>query len=681
MDNLFDFDHVLAYIVAGLLITIFVLLFNNRLYVYKEHDNNKQLKNQNERLALVMQTGKLQLWIYNTESRHYILLSEKGEFTQELNPIDFARSFDLSDFELLRTAIFDISENKRLSSTVKVRSNTSEESVKYYDIHLSIVSKNSKGQVISILGIQHDVTLEHEKKQHTNELLMRYHTVFNSSLIDMLYYDKDGVLTEINDTACKTYQIEDRKQLLARKPRLHDDPIYKNIALSEASSTHMTSLIDFSSKDEELYGALPVGFKGKAYYESMVNVVYNRQGELDGIYIAGRNITEMVESFHQQQAGAIQLKKATQHIQEYIDDFNYALQVSNVQLVNYYPDHFTMEISNTIGTSQIKFSQLRCIRIATPRYRRAVSSILNRMDRRTTQAIEQTIETEIRDKKGRQISLMFNMIPIMDEHGRVDHYFGTFRNMTDIVETERHLAIETKKAQEAELLKESFLTNMSYEIRTPLSSVLGFADLFETEHDEEDEAKFVEEIKKNTNTLLQLINDILFLSKMDADMLEFKYEDFDFAEYFDTYCQMGWSGVSPEVKTYIENPYDHLVINGDAEQLGKAIQKLCNNATYFTTQGSIRAKYEYRREELVIIIEDTGTGIDKDTLPKVFDRFVRNKDEQLCGTGLDMPIIESLIKKMGGSIEIQSEVGKGTTVWVFLPCQAKNVEKKREILA
>ena len=159
-------------------------------------------------------------------------------------------------------------------------------------------------------------------------------------------------------------------------------------------------------------------------------------------------------------------------------------------------------------------------------------------------------------------------------------------------------------------------------------------------------------------------------------MVDFKHDDFDFAELFESFCQMGWVSLTPEVRTFIENPYEHLVINGDVEQLGKAIQILCAASANFTRKGTVRAKYEYRREELVIIIEDTGGGIDPETLPKVFERFVRDKQERFCGTGLDLPIVEALIKKMGGSVEMTSELGKGTTAWIFLPCKPKVVERK-----
>ena len=417
------------------------------------------------------------------------------------------------------------------------------------------------------------------------------------------------------------------------------------------------------------------------YYEATINTIRDKNGNREGIYIAGRNVTEMVESFKQQQQGAIQLKEATRHIQEYIDNINYALRVSNVRLVNYYPESFTLDISDSVGNSQLRLSQLRCIRLAMPQYRRIASSILNRMDHHSPRDIEQIIETEIRDQKKRQISLMFNLVPIIDKEGQVERYFGMFRNMTDLIETERRLALETQKAQEGELLKQSFLTNMSYEIRTPLNTILGFAELFESEHNEADETVFVEEIKRNTNTLLQLINDILFLSKLDADMVEFKHEDFDFAEVFSSFCQIGWSRINPNITAHTENPYNHLVISGDIEHLGKAIQMLCAISASYTKEGTVRAKYEYRRDELVIIIEDTGVGFDAETVNNAFKRFGRDKDEQLYGSGLDLPIIQALIQKMGGSIELQSEKHKGTTAWIFLPCKAKVIDKKRDFIA
>jgi signal transduction histidine kinase len=255
--------------------------------------------------------------------------------------------------------------------------------------------------------------------------------------------------------------------------------------------------------------------------------------------------------------------------------------------------------------------------------------------------------------------------------------------MTDMVETEHRLAIETQKAQETELLKQSFLMNMSYEIRTPLNNVVGFAELFETEHDEEDEPFFVEQIKKSSNTLLDLINDILFLSRLDANMIEYKKSFVDFAQVFESHCQMGWSNISSSVKAQVDCPYESLVVNIDEANLGKAIERLCFVAATYVKEGTISVRCEYRRGELTISMEDTGEGLDAETLPHIFDRFIRNKKQELVGTGLDLPIVQSLIQQMGGTIDIESELGKGTTVWLSVPCEAqmvnRRVSKKNEL--
>ena len=496
----------------------------------------------------------------------------------------------------------------------------------------------------------------------------------------MVFFDKYGVLTDINEKACEQFGVKNRDDVIKGHYLLQNNPFFSGVNIYQMENTRSTSLLDYASHQDPMFHIDNLGSNGIVYYESTINPIHNAKGELEGIYMAGRNVTEMVESFHHQQEGFKKLRQATRSIKTYIDNVNYALQVSDVRLVNYYPSTHTMEISVNINETQLRFSQLRCIRLGAPRFRRAISSALNRMDHRTEIPLQTVIETEIPDKQRRHVWLQFSMVPMKDEEGRVERYFGMCRNMTQMVETELQLAIETQKAQETELLKQAFLTNMSYEIRTPLNTVVGFAELFESEHDVADEPLFVEEIRRNSNSLLSLVNDILFLSRLDANMIEYKKEECDFAMLFDSWCQLGLSNVSPEVKVLVENPFSRLLVDIDIEQVGKVIEKLCAVAVDFTQKGSILAKCEYIQGQLSVVIEDTGRGIDPQTLPHVFERFVRDEGEMLCGTGLDFPIVQALVEQMGGSIELQSETGKGTTVLVIIPCEASVIERRRELI-
>ena len=671
--------YVLA-VVAMLLVVILVVVSYNRFYMKRANEANARKKEQNAHLALVLQAGRLRIWKYYLATRQYHFLSEEGSMEQRYNPIDFAQFFDRDDFEKLRAIIFDICEGKKSGAVLTMVSNAKDEAyLRHYEVSVSVDQRDSKGRVLSIFGIQHDVTEEYRRLEAVNQLLLRYHTVFSTSLIDMVYYDNKGVLRDINKRACQSFGVPNREFVLNNEFLLKNNPIFADVDLETMSNTRTSCIVDVGNYNDSIYHTDEFGLTDKKmFYDSTINPIRDANGKLEGVYMAGRDITEMVVSYHRQKEGAERLRKVTEDIRQYISNINYALRISDIRMVNYYPKSFTLELSDNISKSQMKLSQLRCIRLATPRFRRTVSSVLNRMDHLSRYNIQVNIETEIRDKKGRQIWLLFNLVPMLDANGKVERYFGMCRNMTDMVETENRLAVETKKAQETELLKQSFLSNMSYEIRTPLNNVVGFAGLFNTPHDEADEPAFVEQIKINSNNMLSLVNDVMLLSSLDANMVEYHKDYIDFAQVFASHCQIGWSTANTQVKTVIDNPYDSLVVNIDQEHVGKVIEKLCWLSALTLKEGYVMARYEYRRGELLITIEDTGDGIPEEGMAHLFDRFVHNVDNHLLGTGLDLPIVQAMVNQMGGTIEMESTLHKGTTAWVSIPCEAKNIERRHE---
>ena len=593
--------------------------------------------------------------------------------------MEFAKLFHRDDVEQMRSILFDIFDGKRDSGKLDMRSRAVKESnCRHYEVSISVVSRDDRGVPTSLMGIQHDVTDEYRRQEKIRQLLMRYHTIFDSSLLDMLYYDKNGVLNDLNDRAIKAFHVSSREQVLNGSFLLENNPFFNQVPLEQMKNSHTSSIVNFKDFEDDKYRLDDFALRGTMYYESTINPIRDEQGELLGVYMAGRDVSEMVNSYHRQQESVRQLQKGTEDIKQYIANIDYALSVTKVQMVNYYPQAYTFEIVNRETRQKLRMSQLRCIRLATPRFRRTVNCLLNRMDHLTKNSISQAIETEIRDEKGRQIWLMFNMVPMLDADGNVERYFGTYRDVTNTVETEQQLAVETKKAQEAELVKQAFLTNMSYEIRTPLNNIIGYAGLFTGEHDEHDETFFVEQIKQNTNDLLVLVNDILYISRLEAKMEEYQKEEVDFAQVFEGKCQMGLTTIKPGVTPIIHQPYNSLVVDIDLKHVSMIIQRLCVLSCMTTTQGSITASYEYRRGELTINIENTGAGLSAEELSHIFEHFSRDVKGRLKGSGLDMPIVQQLIEQMGGTIDIQSDYGKGTSVWVSIPCTASKIDKKRE---
>ena len=161
-------------------------------------------------------------------------------------------------------------------------------------------------------------------------------------------------------------------------------------------------------------------------------------------------------------------------------------------------------------------------------------------------------------------------------------------------------------------------------------------------------------------------------------MEEYQKEQIDFAAAFEGYCRNGLSTINPEVQPVIVQPYNSLVVDIDGNHVAMIIQRLCNLACMLTTRGSITASYEYHRGELTIRLEDTGMGFAAEVIPHIFEHFTRRVGGGLIGSGLDLPIVQLLAKQMGGSIEIQSDYGKGTSAWVSIPCTASVIERKRE---
>ena len=660
--------------VAGLVVCYHWLKKRDRWSTFDKDSNTIK------RLSLVMKTGHLRVWIYDKATRCYYQVSDGDGKNEVFNPVEMARLYDLDDFEIFRTAVFEMLEGKLGSKNLIMRSRKNDcEEQHIYEVSLSVASSDKHGNATHLLSIFRDVTEETKRIRDVNELLLRYQTVFDTSLLDMIYYDAHGVLRDLNEKACQTFGVPNRQMATDGSLLLKNNPFFNNIDYEKLENTRTSGIINFSELTDPVYRLEEFGVRGKMYYDSTINPIHNAKGELEGIFMSGCDITEMVESFHRQQQGARKLALISKDIERYIQNINYALRVSDVRLVNYYPQQYILEISDNVGQGQLRLSQLRCIRLGTPRFRRTISSVLNRMDHLSNHQISVNIETEIRDKQGRQIWLLFNMVPMLDAQGNVERYFGLCRNMTDMVETEQRLAIETKKAQETEQLKQAFLTNMSYEIRTPLNNVIGYAELFEAEHDVADEAFFAEQIKTSSDQLLALINDILFLSRLDANMEEYNYEDFDFALSFEEYCHVGWMNAQPGVKTIVENPFSSLVVHIDEANVGQVIRRLCSLSAIYTHSGYIRARCDYHGGRLTISIEDTGIGLPDEVIPHVFDRFGGDQSNSLQETGLTLPICQSVVQQMGGTIEFYSKEGKGSTVWITIPCEAKVIEKNLDI--
>ncbi|WP_161540776.1 PAS domain S-box protein [Rhodothermus marinus] len=262
---------------------------------------------------------------------------------------------------------------------------------------------------------------------------------------------------------------------------------------------------------------------------------------------------------------------------------------------------------------------------------------------------------------------------LYDEHGQHIGYIGLMADVTELVEAERQLKEAKERAEEASRLKSAFLANMSHEIRTPITAILGFAELLDEEleaRQQEDLREFTNIIDRSARRLLMLLNDILDLSKIEANRLELKLHPTDVVDVARQAVQL-MQPLAEEKGLKLElHAEENLMARADPNRLHQVLVNLLSNAIKFTDEGYVRVELGRKKGRIRLVVEDTGCGISPEFLPHLFEPF-RQEHEGLeqkhQGVGLGLAIVKRLIDLMGGQITVQSEPGKGTRFEILLP--------------
>ena len=240
-------------------------------------------------------------------------------------------------------------------------------------------------------------------------------------------------------------------------------------------------------------------------------------------------------------------------------------------------------------------------------------------------------------------------------------------DITPLKETEQKLIIARDKAEELDRLKSAFLANMSHEIRTPLNSIVGFSSLLAETDDREERQEYIKIVETNNELLLQLVSDILDLSKIESGTFDFVRSDLDVNESCMKIIKSMEMKVPETVDLVFEKYMPDCHIYTDKNRFMQVITNFINNALKFTKQGTIALGYEQTApHEIKFYVRDTGFGIPKEKIDSIFERFVK-LNTFVQGTGLGLSICKSLVSQMGGKIGVESTEGDGSCFWFTHP--------------
>ena len=238
----------------------------------------------------------------------------------------------------------------------------------------------------------------------------------------------------------------------------------------------------------------------------------------------------------------------------------------------------------------------------------------------------------------------------------------------DRIRRSQELIEAKRRAEDADKMKSVFLANMSHEIRTPLNAIVGFSEIIAVTENEEDKMEYLEIIQRNSNLLLQLINDILDLSRIESGKSEMHFQQVEISGLVDEVEKVHQLKMKSDVELKVIRPVGEYWTSTDRNRVMQVLFNFLSNAIKNTEKGCITLGLKHEGNWLRLYVSDTGCGISKEKLPQIFTRFEKLNDF-VQGTGLGLSICKSIVERLGGRIEVTSELGEGSTFALYLPYQ------------
>jgi len=514
------------------------------------------------------------------------------------------------------------------------------------------------------LLVAKDITQEMEEQQVNNEMAAKYSKAFDTALIAMSFYSKEGKLLVINEQMKQIIGVQDENLEFFYQTSLFEAPLFRDV-LTPGMTEPIHACQHMYYPDINL----------DKYLEYRIRPAVTDDNEIRYYVVTVRDITGERNLYMEQQATERQLKVTNDEVNKFEQQMNYLLSNTGMFIWRSNLKTRTIDVSRSLRKIHTTFSFDDYLKgIAADQREAANATFFN------PQAHNQSLNF-IRHYSCSPLThtekwYAVSGMPYYGSNSNILGHFGVIRDVTQLMLSQEELRRETARAQESGKLKAAFLANMTHEIRTPLNAIVGFSDLLHMTEAPEDRAEFIRIIRHNCDLLLRLIDDILETSVINDHPQSIEAEDTDFASFFDEVCQTVARRVEePGVVFIKDNPYTNFPSRTDQERTLQVITNFVTNAVKYTRQGHIKVGYRAEsrevdgqsREGIYIYCEDTGAGIPKEKQASIFDRFVKLNDF-VQGTGLGLSICKSIAERCGGAIGVESEGnGKGSTFWLWIP--------------
>ena len=525
-----------------------------------------------------------------------------------------------------------------------------------------IIYSPEPDEIVGLCIDSTDTRKAHEALDRSEKL---FKNIFTNIPVGVEIYDKSGVLTDLNHRDMEIFGVSKKEDAIG--VNFFENP---NIPQEIRNDVLQKNAVDFHLN----YSFQRVGNYYATQKEDSIELytkaskLFDNQGNFNGYVVINIDNTERINAINR------------------VRDFeNFFLLISDYAKVGYAKLNLLnlkgYAIKQWYKNMGEKEDTLLCEVVGTyrnmhPEDRARILHFLEGVKEGTKKDFrsEMRIRRMGTNDKWNWVRMNVVVTKYVPEKGEIE-IIGINYDITELKETEEKLIEARDKAEMMDRLKSAFLANMSHEIRTPLNAIVGFSDLLVETEDIDERREYIKIVRENNDLLLQLISDILDLSKIEAGTFEFVNTDVDVNMLCEDIVRSLQIKVPENVQLVFDHHLSHCHLVSDRNRLHQVISNFVNNAIKFTSQGSIRVGYERKGDLIEFYVADTGIGIGKEEAAHIFERFVK-LNSFIHGTGLGLSICKSIVEQLGGQIGVDSELGKGSRFWFTLPTTEAVMEEE-----
>lgn len=667
-------------IIAASLFFLIIIVAAVVVY-YRQSKARRKLRDTIQQMSLVLHTNSIKVWIYNPVTRKYSWLDRNGETERQYSSFEFSLFYPKDEFEKV---------NDKVTSIVKDDARKSEESTPesfviplqgycLSDINrvLNIVLRmqpilDEYGNVKYIIGIQRDVTDSNGKMDQMRRAYYRNKAFFYTGISCVFRFDAEGRMTGANPPALQLIGVKAEEEALARGINLFNLHILRDVDFKSADTVKVTSTIEKGSKiaASPLIDASLLPDDLPFHYAAVLSPIIGKTGVIERYILRIQDISDLVANKEEMEKLHEEYEKVQNENALLSSRLDYTLNIGGTRLALYDPVEKVFTTSKINYTEPLIMSQLGVLKLAATESLPELFNIFEAMDALRDEDLSACYMSYTHFSEKEYRTMQLQMRPIYDEAQKVKAYVGILTDVTDSIQAQKKLEADTALAKETDLLKQNFINNMSYRVRTPLVKMADYIEMIAQSADYDKAEACLQSISANASRLLSLLDDTLMLSRLDAGITKLYPTSTDFDALFVSAFEAGVERYRRDNVRYIaEKSANGLFINVDIDLVSRVVKELSAFFARYVSEGMIRARYLYRKEKIQIMVESPEYVIDEALLQKVFtpvmtDDMLSSAD---ASSGLEMAIVKAIIDLMHGDIDFEAKSDHGSSVFVTIP--------------